>query len=334
MNKKYNLAVVGTNFIVPRFIDAAERSGYFHLHSIVSRKTQSGLCFRSANGYDSDVVIHENIADMLNDDKVDVVYLASPNAIHFPQAAACIKAGKHVIVEKPMTSNTRELLSLIALAKANNVLLMDAMKSLLCPNFSILVDNLSRVGRIRQCTSTYSKISSRYQGYLDGNNPNTFNRMLSNGSVMDLGVYCIHPFVHLFGSPEQVHAYADLLDSGVDAAGIVILKYPQFHVNITHSKTCATTNSSEIQGEDGTIVIDNISTLTSLKFVDKKGEETEISAPQDPNSIFYIAQHLGETISSGLKESAVNTHALSTKVLTVLDEVRRQTGVRFPADDR
>jgi len=333
MRNKFNLAVIGTNFIVPKFIDAAEQSGYFHLYSIMSREIQSGVNFRDANKYNSKVVVYDNIDDMLNDDNVDVVYVASPNAIHFAQAKACVNAGKVVIVEKPMTSNIKELNELIALAKEKNVLLMDGMKSLLCPNFNVLVESIAKVGRIRQCTSTYAKISSRYQAYLDGNNPNTFNSTLSNGSVMDLGVYCLYPFVQLFGSPKKVHAYADLLDSGVDAAGSIILKYQDFHVSIAHSKVCASTNSSEIQGEQGTIVIDNISTFKGLKFVDKTGQETDLSTQQDANSLFYIAQHLGESISSGLMESPVNTHVLSLKVMNILDEVRGQTGVRFPADN-
>lgn len=223
-------------------------------------------------------------------------------------------------------------MALVALAQESDVLLIDGMKSLLCPNFKALVNNLPRVGRIRQCTSTYSKISSRYQDYLDGNNPNTFNPALSNGSMMDLGVYCIYPFVQLFDSPMQIHAYADLLESGVDAAGTVILKYQDFHVSITHSKTSRTSNRSEIQGEEGTIVISDISTFADLKFVDKTGWETDISDQQDTNSLLYIAQHTGEMMSSGVKASSINTHALSMKVMNILDEVRRQTGVRFPAD--
>ena len=332
MSHQLNLAVVGTNFIVPKFIDAAQRSGCFCLHAILSREFHSGVAFRDANSYSEEVVVYDNIDDMLRDERVDVVYIASPNAIHYSQAVACMQSGKAVIVEKPMTSNTKELKSLIALATENNVFLMDGMKTLLCPNFQQLVDNLPRVGRIRQCTATFSKVSSRYQAYLDGHNPNTFNPELSNGSVMDLGVYCLYPFVQIFGLPKEVHAFADLLESGVDAAGTVILKYPDFHVSITHSKVCASANSSEIQGEQGTLVIGNISTCTGLKFVERDGTETDITAQQDGNDLLYVAQHLGECISAGLKESPVNTHVLSKKVMGILDEVREQTGVRFPAD--
>ena len=74
-----NLAVVGTNFIVPQFIDAAVRSGYFRLHSIMSRKIQSGVNFRHSNGYDKNVVVYDDIRDLVNDEKVDVVYIAPPN---------------------------------------------------------------------------------------------------------------------------------------------------------------------------------------------------------------------------------------------------------------
>ncbi len=330
----FNLAVIGTNFIVPRFVDAAQRSGYFRLHSIMSRKLESGLTFREANHYEDDVLVYDNLQDMLNDDNVDAVYIASPNAIHFMQASACIKAGKPVFVEKPISSNAREVTALITLATERNVLLMDGMKSLVSPNFKLLLENLPRVGKIRQCTSTFSKVSSRYQDYLDGKNPNTFNPKLSNGSAMDLGIYCLYPFLRMFDTPREVHAYADLLDSGVDAAGIIILKYSDFHITITHSKVSASANSTEIQGDRGTIVVKNISTLNDMTFIDSAGQETDISVQQDANSLLYIAQHFGEALSAGLKKSPINTNILATKIMTVLDEVRRQTGVKYPIDSQ
>jgi len=333
MPKNLNLAVVGTNFIVPKFIERLNDPVFFRLHAILSRKLQSGHDFRSSNNYENSVVIYDQLDQMLRDDSVQVVYLASPNALHFNQATACICAGKTVVVEKPMASNSRELKALIELAADKNVFLMDGMKSLFCPNFQALVANLPRVGRIWQCNATFSKVSSRYADYLLGKNPNTFNPALSNGSVMDLGIYCLYPFVQLLGSPQAVHACADFLDSGVDAAGTVLLKYPDFHVNITHSKVCSTANSSEIQGEEGTLVIGNISTFTGLKFIDKSGRETDISVHQDTNDMLYLAQHLGESIAAGLKQSPVNSHELSTKVMRILDEVRAQTGLRFPADE-
>ena len=80
----------------------------------------------------------------------------------------------------------------------------------------------------------------------------------------------------------------------------------------------ASTNSTEIQGERGTLVVNNISTINDLKFVDITGAETDLSEQQDSNSLFYIAQHFGEALSSGLKESTKNTHALSTKFMLSL----------------
>ena len=61
MKTKFNLAVVGTNFIVPRFIDAAEQSGYFRLHSILSRKIQSGVNFCESNRYANDVLVYNKL---------------------------------------------------------------------------------------------------------------------------------------------------------------------------------------------------------------------------------------------------------------------------------
>ncbi len=114
MKTVFNLAVIGTNFIAPKFIDAAERSAYFRLHSILSRKIQTGVNFRENNQYGNDVLVFNHLEEMLDDDRVDAVYIASPNAIHFEQASACIKTFKPVFVEKPISSNATELAALIA----------------------------------------------------------------------------------------------------------------------------------------------------------------------------------------------------------------------------
>jgi len=331
--KKIQLGVVGTGFVVPKFIDGAIRSGYFSLKAITSRKASRGEEFKKENGYPDDIKVFNTVEEMMAGSDVDVVYIATPNSIHIQQTLSCLGQKKALIVEKPIASNAKEVRQMVEAARENNVLLMEGMKVLFCPNFQILAENISRVGKIHQCFATYSKRSSRYDSYLQGENPNTFNLSLSNGSIMDLGTYCVYPFVSLFGKPQSIKAAGSLLASGVDGGGVAILEYPDFPVTIQHSKVANTYNKTEIIGEKGTLAINFISFISDIEFIHLDGTVEKLGVPQDKNPLLYISEHYGKLYTDGAKESPVNTFQLSIEVMEVLDEIRSQTGVKFPADD-
>jgi predicted dehydrogenase len=124
---------------------------------------------------------------MAQSDAIDAVYIASPNSLHFPQTKLFLSHKKHVICEKPLASNIQEVEAAIALARENQVVLFEAFKTASLPNFLLLQQSLPKIGKVRKAFINYCQYSSRYQRYLDGENPNTFNPAFSNGSIMDIG---------------------------------------------------------------------------------------------------------------------------------------------------
>lgn len=92
-----------------------------------------------------------------------------------------------MICEKPLASNIEEVEAAIALARENQVVLFEAFKTASLPNFLLLQQSLPKIGKVRKAFINYCQYSSRYQRYLDGENPNTFNPAFSNGSIMDIG---------------------------------------------------------------------------------------------------------------------------------------------------
>ena len=89
------------------------------------------------------------------------------------------------------------------------------MKTSYLPNLQVCREALSSLGNIRRAHFSYCQYSSRYQKYLNGENPNTFNPEFSNGSLMDIGIYPLTATIELFGKPTSVSACGSLLDSGV-----------------------------------------------------------------------------------------------------------------------
>ncbi|XID90128.1 Gfo/Idh/MocA family protein [Paenibacillaceae bacterium WGS1546] len=321
--------IIGTNWITDDFIDAARRNGDIELTAVYSRKEETARAFAEKHGIPRTYTDLERFA---GDADMDAVYIASPNSLHAEQAILCMNRGKHVLCEKPLASNAREVRRMIEAARANGVLLMEAMKSTFTPTFRAIRDNLHKIGTIRRYSGSYCQYSSRYDRYKQGELPNAFNPAFSNGALMDLGVYCIYPLVVLFGAPERVQASAHLLDSGSDGAGSLLLGYREMDAVVHYSKIVDAYASAEILGENGTIVFDKISRPDKAHIRYRDGSTEELTQPQEDNAMVYEVREFADLVRSGKRESDLNSHANSLAVIEVMDAARRQTGIVYLAD--
>lgn len=320
-------AVVGTNWITERFIDAAHESGKMRLTAIYSRKLEQAQAFGANYPVEH---FFDSLEALAQSDVIDAVYIASPNSLHCQQSLLFLSHKKHVICEKPLASNLREVEQLVACARENQVVLFEAFKSAHLPNFLILQQALPKIGKLRKAFINYCQYSSRYPRYLAGQNPNTFNPHFSNGSIMDIGYYCVASTVALFGAPQTVLASATLLDTGVDAHGSVCLNYGDFDVVISHSKVSNSDIPSEIQGEEGTLVIEKISEAQGVVLTPRGENSQVLTQPQHINTMLYEAQVFAELVEKRQVEHVGLENSLI--VASLLTEIRRQTGVVFPAD--
>lgn len=321
--------IIGTNWITERFIQAAEETEQFVLTAVYSRTEETGRDFAAKY---QDVDVYTNLEEMVSGDKVDAVYIASPNSFHMEQAVACMNHGKHVLCEKPLASNAFETKKMIEVAKANNVLLMEAMKSTLMPNFRVIKNNLYKLGRIRRYFASYCQYSSRYDAFLGGTVLNAFNPAFSNGALMDLGTYCLYPMVTLFGKPDSIQATGIKLSSGVDGEGSIVMGYENMDAVVMYSKIADSYVPAEIQGENGTLVIDKINQPYDVKIYYRDGTIEDLRQPQMQESMFYEAREFIELVQTGKRECTVNTYENSLAVAEIMEEARRQIGVKYPAD--
>jgi predicted dehydrogenase len=299
------------------------------LAAVYSRKHETGQSFANKHGIPK---VYTSLEQFAADPDLDAVYIASPNSLHAEQAIFCMNQGKHVLCEKPLASNAQEVRRMTDAAKANGVLLLEAMKSTFTPNFLAIRDNLHKIGTVRRYSGSYCQYSSRYDKYKQGELPNAFNPAFSNGALMDLGVYCLYPLVVLFGAPRTVQASAFLLSSGADGGGSLLLGYEGMDAIVHYSKIVDSQANAEIQGENGTLVFDKISRPDKVYIRYRDGSIEDLTQPQHSNAMYYEVREFAELLRSGRRESDVNTYDVSLKVIEVMDEARRQTGIVYPAD--
>ncbi|MBY9078548.1 Gfo/Idh/MocA family oxidoreductase [Paenibacillus sp. HN-1] len=321
--------VIGTNWITDRFLESGLENEDFLLTAVYSRTEEKGRSFAAKY---AGATVYTDLQRMAQSDEIDAVYIASPNSLHAEQAICLMTHGKHVLCEKPAASNGAEMKRMIETARRHDVLFMEAMKSTLVPNFRVIRENLYKLGRIRRYFAGYCQYSSRYDAFLQGKVMNAFKPEFSNGALMDLGIYCLYPMVTLFGKPDTVKATGVMLSSGVDGEGSVIMRYDDMDAVVLYSKITESYLPAEIQGENGTMVIDKINHPYEVKIRYRDGIVEEITVPQVFESMYYEAQEFISLLKSGERESAVNSHANSLATAEIMEEARKQIGLKYASD--
>ncbi len=335
---KVRFGVVGTNFITDWVINGARQDSRFELVAVCSRKQETADAFAARHSIPHTFT---SLEEMAASPLIDAVYIASPNFLHAEQSILCMKQGKHVLCEKPFASNAREVREMIAASERYGVTLMEAMKPTLTPNFRAVREYVKRIGTVRRYFSCYCQYSSRYDKFKEGIVLNAFNPKLSNGAMMDIGIYTLYPMVVLFGRPHKITASGIVLSSGTDGQGAVNFEYEGMNATILYSKIADSMLPTEIQGEAGTITLDRINIIKQVTFRPRttaasgKGatsDPLDVSLPTDKDEYYYEIAEFIDLIQSGRRESEINSHAHSLITLEVIDEVRRQLGVVYPAD--
>ena len=337
--EKIRFGVVGTNFITDWLIAGARQDPRFELTAVCSRTAERAQDFARRHGIPHTFT---SLDDMAGSPHVDAVYIATPNFLHAGQSILCMSRGKHVLCEKPLASNAQEAYRMVEASEKYGVTLMEAMKPTLTPNFRALLSAIGKTGRVRRYFSSYCQYSSRYDRFKAGEQVNAFNPEYSNGAVMDIGVYTIYPMVVLFGMPEQITASGTVLPSGTDGQGSVLFRYPGMEASVLYSKISDSYLPTEIQGEEGTMLIDRINRIGNVSFIPRRQQVTggrgdaalpmDLTCVAEKDEYYYEVSEFIDLVISGRRESTINSHRNSVAVMEIVDEIRHQTGIVFPAD--
>ena len=314
--------IVGTNFISDWIMNAGQEEPRFQPVAVYSRKQETGDAFARRHNIPHTFT---DLRAMVGSDLLDAVYIASPNFLHAEQTILCLSSGKHVLCEKPFASNTEEAKRMIKTAKQYDRVLMEAMMPTLTPNFKQVMQYSNKIGTIRNYFASYCQYSSRYDKFKAGEVLNAFKAGMSNGALMDIGVYTIYPMVILFGKPLRINASGLLLATGVDGQGMIQFEYPSMQATVMYSKIADSILPSAIHGEDGTILLDRVNIISTVTLINRKNKTTEdLTIPRLHNEYYYEIAEFINIIQSGKSESMINSHRHSLLTIEIMDEVRRQ----------
>lgn len=327
--KRMNLAVVGTGPIAASMVQAAHEVDGAAAYAVYSRSYEKGRAFAEKNQIDW---VYTDFEEMLKDENVDFVYLASPNSLHYSQAKDVIKARKNVIVEKPFCSNRKQAADLIARAKRNNVWIFEAITVPHKKNYQLLKEKIRELGKIKEVQCTYLQYSRKYQELLEGKQPNVFTLQYSGGSLLDLNVYNIHFVIGLFGKPDRVSYICRKYKNGVDLGGTVSMEYDGMNVSALAGKDLSGENRVLISGENGYIVVHGGSNGPKPFTVCIDGNEEFFDEDGGTSWLYDELNDFYHYYDEDNREMMKSLLDLSDLAMWVVDEAKRSAGIVFEED--
>ena len=313
------VGIAGAGMIVPTFLDAAALVKEMEIYAIFARKEEvrKEFCgkYQIPVGYDS-------YEKLLSDSRVDVIYVALPNNLHFSFAKEALLAGKHVILEKPFTVTYEEAKEIAAIAREKKLYLFEAITTQYNPNYHKMKELLPRLGDIKLVALNFSQYSSRYDNFKKGIISPSFAPNNAGGALMDLNIYNIHFVAGLFGKPLKVR-YCSNMERDVDTSGILVMEYPDFQAVCIAAKDCGAPLSVSVQGNKGFIHSDYASSiLAEFSFQENKCEPEHYHLADSPQRLFYELQTFAEYYEDKDWEAFDKRLSHSLMVMEILDQAR------------
>jgi predicted dehydrogenase len=262
------------------------------------------------------------------DDEVDVVYVATPHSAHDVAALACINAGRPVLVEKPITLDRASAAALVDAATAADVFLMEAMWTRCNPVIRRML-TLIEDGAIGDPVAVQADF-----GIVGPFPPEHRLRAaaLGGGAILDLGVYPVTMAHLVLGAPDHIRAWGHLGPEGTDESTGMVFGYASGALaTLTCTILGGTPVAAAVTGTAGRMETPGFFS-TDRFTLRRPGAEPEVFAqPHEGWGYQFEAIEVQRCLAEGLRESPLVPHATTLEVMSILDEVRAQVGVVYPA---
>ncbi|GEL67882.1 Gfo/Idh/MocA family protein [Marinilactibacillus psychrotolerans] len=329
---KLQLGVIGTSNISNVFVQAALETEQYELRAVYSRTLNKAESF--GEPYHSKEAI-DDFAAFVSHEAIDVIYIASPNSLHYEQSIQALKNGKHVIVEKPAFTNPDQWEEASKIAEEKGLVLVEAARHIHEDNFKKVKEEISQLNEIQGATLTYMKYSSRYDLVLEGQEPNIFSPKFAGGALMDLGIYTLYAAVSWFGEPEEAHYFAQKVRTGVDGKGTAVLRYNDFDVTLLFGKIATSSLPTEIYSLEKTLRLNAVVGIEKLEEINAKNSTVKEVAihPAAENTLYEEARVFAEVINHleepEAKEKLAEWTALAKAVNRTLYKLRKSADLSF-----
>lgn len=321
--------IIAPGGIANKFAEAVHGFTAGSVVAVGSRDEGRAAQFAQRHGIPRSYGGYEQLAE---DDEVQAVYVASPHSGHLDHALLAIRAGKHVLIEKALARNSGEVEEIFTAAQEAGVFVMEAMWTRHLPHIAWVRDRIASgaVGDIITVTADHGQ-SLDLPAEHRLKNPD-----LAGGAILDLGVYPVSFVVDLLGAPVEVTALGRLTETGVDGHVTMVLGYGGRTIaQVDTTLWTKTPTTAVVSGTEGSLEIDGDfyqPNTVRLRRADRDRTVVEEWDGRVENGFQFEAAEVARCVSAGDHESERMTWDSSRAVMSVMDEARRQVGVRYPGE--
>jgi predicted dehydrogenase len=318
--------ILGAGGIAAVFASAVNAHTRAQLVAVGSRNRDRAERFATAHGIPT---VHTGYRGLVEDERVDAVYVATPHSEHLEHALLAIAAGKHVLVEKAFTRNAGEAEQVFAAAREAGVFVMEAMWTRFLPHVDALhqVVDAGEIGEIINVSADHG------QYFAFDPKSRLFDPNLAGGALLDLGVYPVS-FAHDFlGVPDSIQAVGQLTETGVDGQITIAMTYGErTQATLMTTLWAKSPTTAEITGTEGRIsVAGNFYGPSSFRVQRLDGRVWTFDKPSE-KGLQYEAAEVARRVAAGDVESPRMTWENTLEVMRTMDTIRAQVGVVYPGE--
>ena len=316
--------IIGPGWIAAHFAKALKEQTGQQLVAVTARNLDKARAFADRWAIPE---AFSNVDEMLAMKDLDAVYIATPHNHHYPDGLRVMKAGKHVLIEKPLALNATEGAALQAEAHRQGVLCMEAMWCDFTPKYAVLRQLLQdgALGELHTLIADHGEFFTP--------DHRIFNADLAGGPMLDLGSYLVSLSVMVGGAPSRIQSSGQPTEGGVNGQASMLFEHTDgMHSVLNTTLFSNTPGGAVIAGRDASIVLDG-QFYAPGGFVLKSSQGNRSLRWEEPlnryDQLFHEVQHFAWCVGQGLQDSPVRSLATSLMTLATMDRVRAQLGIVF-----
>lgn len=317
------IGILGTGIIAMKMAETITEMNDIQLYAVASRSEEKARDFAHMYNIPKYYGSYESLAD---DEKVDLVYIATPHSRHCEDSVMCLNKGRNILCEKPFAVNSSLAEKVFSLAERKNLFAGEAMWTRFMPLRFTLDKILSEepIGRITSLTAN--------TGYSIAGIERIRKPELAGGALLDVGIYPLNFAVMVFGhNITDIRSCCVKNEYGVDMHNSVILTFDGEKTALLHSTVCADTNlMGVIYGENGRIEFRNINNCEGITVIQNNGERREYLPPKHISGYEYEVEAACRAVNEGKTECREMPHSETLFILKLMDKLRKDWNIIYP----
>ncbi|MEO6290657.1 MAG: Gfo/Idh/MocA family oxidoreductase, partial [Ginsengibacter sp.] len=251
MQRNYRWGILGAGRIAAKFCEALCFVEGSEVYAVASRNEENAKGYASKYGA---TTFYNNYDDLINDENVDIIYIATPHVFHYEQTIKCLNNNKAVLCEKPMSVSYSQTAEMTALAEEKKLFLMEGMWTSCMPSIQKLISLIEEdvIGKPQYISADFGFAApTDMTGRL-------WNKKLGGGSLLDVGIYPVFLATLIFGEPSIIKSVSKLSTTGIDEYINMLMQYPGGETaHLLSSIIFNTGIEAEIIGPKGSILLNN-----------------------------------------------------------------------------